>query len=126
MIKLNGLSRTAVWTLRPRHDEHLRPDRLFDDPMAVEWYRKVADQEYTDTWYNTTLQMTIAIRAKVYDDAVVRFMATHESPVVVELGAGLSTRYYRLAVSDHSSWIELDLPEIIALRRELEPETASR
>jgi O-methyltransferase involved in polyketide biosynthesis len=48
--------------------------------------------------------------------------------VVVHIGCGLDTRYHRLVV-DHPAemsnveWYELDLPDVIQLRRSLIPET---
>ncbi|MGF1568048.1 MAG: class I SAM-dependent methyltransferase [Nodosilinea sp.] len=42
-------------------------------------------------------------------------MGTYADATVVELGAGLSTRYYRVGQSCRH-WIELDLPEVTELR----------
>jgi len=59
----------------------------------------------------------------VLDDAVERFLTRTDRPVVVELGAGLSTRHARLG-RERAVWIALDLPAAVAVRRAFEPETA--
>jgi O-methyltransferase involved in polyketide biosynthesis len=65
-------------------------------------------------------QLGWAVRAHRIDEIVQRHLAVHERAVVVELGAGLSTRYYRVGQQSYR-WLELvDLPETIALRRQFE------
>ncbi|MGD1919187.1 MAG: class I SAM-dependent methyltransferase, partial [Pleurocapsa sp.] len=48
----------------------------------------------------------------------------YRNAVVVELGAGLSTRYYRIG-QDCQRWYELDLPAISELRRQLDLESSN-
>lgn len=65
-----------------------------------------------------------AIRAHDIDQLVKRHISEHKHPVVVELGAGMSSRYYRVKEENPElRWIELDLDDVIALRRELDAET---
>jgi len=62
--------------------------------------------------------------ALFHDERAARHhIATHDNPLVVELGAGLSTRYYRVG-QDRARWIELNLPEAINIRRQLDTESA--
>src|SRR5258708_7442284 len=121
---LTGISQTALWTLRSRADEHMRTDRLFADPQATAWYAELSNIDGPVDWYTPALQTTIAIRTQLYDDVITRFLASHESPVIVELGAGFSTLYARLgsALSKLGHWLEIDLPKLIAIRRQLEDE----
>ena len=48
-------------------------------------------------------------------------LRTHSHPVVVNVGCGLDTRFQRIG-SQKAVFYDLDLPEVIALRRELIPE----
>ena len=57
------------------------------------------------------------LRASIFDAWVRRFLDEHPGGTVVELGAGLSTRFDRLD-DGRVRWFDLDLPDTIALRRE--------
>ena len=61
------------------------------------------------------------VRGWYFDCAVRRFIKTHSHPVVVNVGCGLDTRFQRIG-SQKAVFYDLDLPEVIALRRELIPE----
>ena len=54
--------------------------------------------------------------AREFDRCVREFLAAHPDAVVVELGCGLDTRFYRVD-NGPVTWYDLDLPEVIALRR---------
>jgi O-methyltransferase involved in polyketide biosynthesis len=63
----------------------------------------------------------ILIRARQIDRWTAGFLNAHPGAVVVHIGCGLDTRFER--VDDGCvAWYDLDLPEVIALRRELLPE----
>lgn len=61
------------------------------------------------------------VRGWYFDCAVRRFIKAHSHPVVVNVGCGLDTRFQRIG-SQKAVFYDLDLPEVIALRRELIPE----
>lgn len=63
------------------------------------------------------------VRGWYFDQAVRRFIDKHDYPVVVNVGCGLDTRAQRLGNNPKAVFCELDLPEVISLRRELIPET---
>lgn len=62
------------------------------------------------------------VRGRYYDDAVRSFILSHRNPVVVNVGCGFDTRYQRIVEHDLAVFYELDLPEVIELRRHLIPE----
>ena len=64
------------------------------------------------------------IRGWYFDNAVRRFIDSHEHPVVVNVGCGLDTRAQRIG-STKAVFYELDLPEVIELRRQFIPETGN-
>lgn len=121
-IKLTGVPRTMLMTTRARVDEHQRADALFRDPKVFEWWQAIAWDSELDRLYIPLSQLGWAVRAHTFDRMVQEHLASHADTVVIELGAGLSTRYYR--VGQHCKcWIDLDLPEVINLRRQLDTET---
>lgn len=124
---LSGLPATLLMTLRARAEEHGRTDALLQDPQAAAWYQQVAPQVAQNplfsSAYTPVFQLGTAVRAHLYDALTTQFCQTHPHPLIVELGAGLSTRYHRLN-QGNGRWVELDLPPAIAFRRILETETA--
>ena len=120
-MALTGVQKTLQLTLRARAQEHTRPNPLFRDPTAAEWSAQLMWDPGYAMLYDDKLQTSFAVRTRVYDDAVQRFLSEHSGALIVELGAGFSTRYSRLGPSG-ATWIEIDMPEVIAMRRVLEDE----
>jgi O-methyltransferase involved in polyketide biosynthesis len=60
--------------------------------------------------------MACVLRTAIFDDAVRDFLHRHPQGTVVEIGAGLNTRFERL---DNGTlhWFDLDLPDTVELRR---------
>lgn len=61
------------------------------------------------------------VRGWYFDNAVRRFIASHEDAVVVNVGCGLDTRCQR--IGGNATFYELDLPEVMKLRERLIPAT---
>lgn len=63
------------------------------------------------------------VRLAVFDRFVREFLAQHPAATVVHLGCGLDARYQRVD-NGQVTWFDLDLPEVVALRRRMLPESA--
>lgn len=120
--KLNGVARTLVLTLRARAEEQNQTEPLLEDSWSAEWYQYLPEYKDYDEWYKPPFQLATVIRSRLIDDAVNAFIESHDNPLIVELGSGLSTRYYRIG-EGRSTWIELDLEEAIVVRRKMDMET---
>lgn len=116
---LSGVSKTALLTLRARADEHRMRDRLFADPHAVEWFAQAGWPKELDRWYSSWSQAKTAFRADQIDWILRKVLAEKQRATVIELGAGLSSRYYRCGQSENIRWLDLDLLEVIELRERL-------
>lgn len=121
-LELTGLSRTMLLTLRGRVEEQARPVPLFQDELAVEWLKFLPWDDQLERFYNQFSQIAWAVRAYQFDVVANKHISSVQNPLVVELGAGLSTRYHRVR-QKQLHWIELDLPEVTNLRRQLDIET---
>jgi len=119
---LSGVPRTLMLTTRARVDEYHRPDGILRDPIVADWWRSLSWDASLDKLYTPLTQLCWAVRAHLIDEIVQRHLAVHPQAVIVELGAGLSTRYYRVGQSSQC-WLELDLPETIALRSRFDTES---
>jgi O-methyltransferase involved in polyketide biosynthesis len=119
--QLSTVSKTLFLTLFARAYETQHPGRLFIDDKAVrvlQAFERSRSQSRPD-WATCA---GVAIRTDILDRQTRHFLASARS-CVVNLGAGLCTRYFRLG-QPSIDWIEIDFPDVIAVRRSVLPETA--
>jgi O-methyltransferase involved in polyketide biosynthesis len=64
-------------------------------------------------------QFLVALRAKQLDIWADEFLRRNPDAVVLHLGCGLDSRAFRLEVPSGVRWFDVDVPEVIALRRRL-------
>lgn len=67
----------------------------------------------------------VAVRTKRLDELVHRFVTRHPGAVVLELGAGLDTRMFRIDAPSTVQWYDVDFPDVIELRQRLLPPSAN-
>ncbi len=67
----------------------------------------------------------VAVRAKRIDEMVRQFVLRHPDAVVLDLGAGLDGRMFRVNPPPTVEWYDIDFPEVIELRRQLLPASAN-
>src|ERR1700722_10561600 len=116
-VDLSGVPQTLLWNLG-RRAAAARPARpLLDDPLAIE----VADRLQYDFPDASRGASWHAVRVATFDDAVRRFLAEHPAGQVVALGEGLETQFWRVD-NGRVSWLTVDLPETLALRRQVLPD----
>jgi O-methyltransferase involved in polyketide biosynthesis len=122
---LGGVAETLLIPLWCKAEETKRSDALLRDPLASRIIERL-DYDFSVVAQDTNkryLQPSVALRAREFDKLVRAFMATHPGTVVVDLGCGLDTRYWRVD-DGRVQWYDLDLPGVISLRRQLLDETA--
>lgn len=124
--KLSDVSETMLLTLYLRATESQRPDALLKDDKAVELVRRIRDENLYDLDriesipLTTANKLVITLRCREFDRRTREFLEHHPDSVVVHIGCGLDTRYERIAAhNDFMDWYDLDLPEVIELRRKL-------
>ncbi|NJK82194.1 MAG: class I SAM-dependent methyltransferase [Chloroflexaceae bacterium] len=104
---------TLLLTLYNRAVESQRPDAIIRDEQAVELVQRL---DYDFRRFGRG-HASHPIRARVMDDILHSFLARHPDAVVINLGAGLDTQFFRVGNAS-VRWYEIDLPESIALRRQ--------
>jgi O-methyltransferase involved in polyketide biosynthesis len=70
MTTLTGVPRSMLLTTRCRVEEHAKPDRLFQDPLAVDWWQSIQWDAELDRFYDPIVQFSGAHRAKLFDQIV--------------------------------------------------------
>ena len=64
-------------------------------------------------------QYLVGMRARRLDDWSAAFLARRPDAVVLHLGCGLDSRAFRLAPPAPAEWFDVDLPAVVAVRRQL-------
>lgn len=102
--------------------EHRKPNGFYKDPEACRLVEAV-DYDFSKFEKGKMSSVSIAVRAKYFDDVTEEFIRSKPDPVVVFVGCGLDARYHRLDVKlrEKAIFYELDLPEVMQLRKSLLP-----
>ena len=110
---ITHVSDTARWVATYRAAESARPDALFHDALADrlagERGRAIvaaAPRTIRNGWW-------LVARTKIIDDVVIEAIGDG-CDKVLNLAAGLDTRPYRLDLPPDFTWVEADLPQLLA------------
>jgi O-methyltransferase involved in polyketide biosynthesis len=122
-IELGSVEETLLIALRCRAKESEKKRPCLLDPKASEIIHQL-DYDFgrMDRALTEYVVLVSNISCRYCDDAIKEFIADHPKGTVVNIGAGLDTTFYRV---DNGSlrWYDLDLPDVMELRRRLMPET---
>ncbi len=109
---IRDVSDTAFWIARHRAIENRRRDALFHDPLADHLAgdrgKKLADSMPM----SRMVGWTVAMRTCIIDDYI-KTAIDAGVDTVINLGAGLDTRPYRMNLPASLCWIEADYPRLI-------------
>jgi O-methyltransferase involved in polyketide biosynthesis len=83
-------------TLYARALDNRRPHPVLGDTTADQIVH-TTDYNYDQLHIDTNLIVNVALRAKTLDDVAGSFIARHPDAVGLDLGAGLDSRFERLA-----------------------------
>lgn len=122
--KLTAAQETLLIPLWARAQEARRADPILRDDKAA----SIIDSLQYDfgVFQRAKVdQVGLCSRAAIIDELARQHLAQHPRATVVEIGAGLDTRFDRL---DNGAvrWIELDLPDVMSVRRSFFEETERR
>ena len=115
---LSGVTKTLLLPLYNRAMESKRPDAMIKDEKAVELVTQMRlDFSSVRQIPMTELLKVMRIMLTREMDRYARdFLSRHPEAVVVHIGCGLDSRFERVD-NGRVEWFDLDLPEVIDLRR---------
>jgi methyltransferase (TIGR00027 family) len=129
---LGDVSATSLLTLYCHAQESQSEDPILEDQKAVAIARELdgrlagsddpLQRDLAGGSLDPRLVVHIALRARRYDDYVREFLAKNPVGVVVNIGCGLDSRFLRID-NGRVTFYDLDLPEVIALKKEFYEET---
>ncbi|WP_428994925.1 class I SAM-dependent methyltransferase [Mycolicibacterium chubuense] len=117
---------TLLCMLYLRAHESRLPHSILGDHFAQEAVERI-DYDF-DRIHRTVRpavnQFGAALRGAYFDAVITDFLTRHPAATVLHLGCGLHSRAFRIAPAG-TRWFDVDLPQIIALRRRLYAETGT-
>ena len=122
-ISVGGLApveKTALLTVYARALDSRCSRPILGDSVADEVVSKL-NYDFDAMRIRASVRCPVALRAKMLDERVRRFIAQHPEAVVVDLGAGLSDGLVRTRPPETVDWYNVDLPAVIALRDQVLP-----
>lgn len=125
-IQLGRVQETLLLPLVSRAKETQYKNPLLNDIKAVEIFEQL-DVDRKKLLSNITEigVLGLAYRAYKMNEAIKAFLQQHPNGKILDIGAGLDTTYYRCD-NGKALWYDLDLPDSIALRKQLLPEPNER
>ena len=120
---LTPIEQTAFLTEYARALDSQWAKPILGDTLAHQVVGKI-DYDFAGLGVQTSVVCQTALRAKMLDDRVRAFIGEHPDAVVVDLGAGLDSGFYRVGPPSTVDWYSVDLPGITALRDEVLPAAA--
>ena len=120
-ITLSGVPETMLQTIYARAKES--KDRgAIHDKKAEEIIGKL-NYDFSLADKDAPMHSGVIARTIVLDKLVSEYLANNPGAIVVNIACGLDTRCYRMTGFKH--WYNLDLPETIAVREKLLPESGN-
>jgi O-methyltransferase involved in polyketide biosynthesis len=115
-VHLSGEKQTLLITLHAKAVESRSLDSLLKDRFADEALRRI-DYDFSRLDLGPDGAISLAMRAKAFDDWTRAFIQEHPSAVVLNLGCGLDSRVFRIDPPAEVSWFDVDFPEVIEIRQ---------
>jgi O-methyltransferase involved in polyketide biosynthesis len=122
-VRLGAVPETLLVPLYARAVESRGKHPILKDPKAIEMVESI---DWDFERFNQRPRITACVlRTAMFDELVKEFLRAHPQGTVVEIGSGLNTRFERLD-NGRIHWFDLDLPEVIELRRKFFTDTSRR
>lgn len=115
------VSQTLLIPLWARAVEQREPEPLVPDPVASMMVDRI-DYDWRRVRLGRGALVQCVVRLREFDRFVRDFLRRHPVGTVVHLGCGLDARFQRVD-NGQVRWFDLDLPQVIDLRRRLLPES---
>ena len=125
-LRLGDIQKTLFLPLWGRAEESRKPKPLLVDEAALRIMTQVAfDFSPLTKDIDALTQLGWVKRSLLYDREVRDFLRLYPEGTIVNIGCGLDTTFER---TDNGmlKWYDLDLPDVIALRRRFVEETERR
>ncbi len=128
VVDFSGVEETALLTLYSRAAESRSQNPILRDEKAEELAEKLDQilkknkekkgKRLTSRSIDPRLSVHIPLRANKYDEYTRVFLRNHPEGVVVNMGCGMDTRFFRVD-NGKVNFFDIDLPGMIACKKQL-------
>lgn len=119
-VDLSGAPQTMLATLYAK-----ALDADFAEPILGDRFAKQIVERIDYDWKQTTITArrspSVTTRTAHFDAWTNQFLAAHPHAVVLHVGCGLDSRFFRLQPGPDVEWYDVDYPDVAALRTQLYP-----
>lgn len=119
-VDFTGVKWTMLVTLYLRAVDSRQKHPILGDQAAADAVRRI-DYNFD----SLTMRMAqgdiylVALRAKQLDLWAADFLGRHPDATVLQLGCGMDSRAFRLDLPTGVRWFDIDLPEVVNLRKQV-------
>ncbi|KAI1073806.1 putative polyketide synthase protein [Whalleya microplaca] len=119
-ITLTGAQETMLAALVCRARDAKMPEPVLNDTWACQVLEQI-DHDVDKFGIDDSQAIMHVLRARCLDRWVTDFLRHNAQATVVHLACGLDTKCLRLPWGSEVRWIDLDMPDVVDLRRKLLP-----
>ncbi|OBB80759.1 methyltransferase [Mycobacterium colombiense] len=119
-VDLSGAPQTMLATFYAKALDADFPKPILGDRYAKEIVDRI-DYDWKKTTITPRRAPSVTTRSAHFDQWTRKFLAAHPRSVVLHLGCGLDSRFFRLQPGPDVQWYDIDYPEVAALRTQLYP-----
>ncbi len=123
-VNLGAIQETLLIPLWARAMEAQQADPIILDRKSVEMVEAI-DYNFDKFATAKNSQIGACLRGMIFDNWTRTYLQQYPQGSVVEIGAGLNTRFERVD-NGQVRWFDLDLPDVMALRQRFFTETERR
>lgn len=119
-VDFSGVQSTMLITLFLRALDSKEAEPILGDRFAAEAVDRI-DYDWTkvDKPNITRNRFGVALRARQFDVWAADFLRANPDAIVLQLACGLDSRAFRLDLPAEVRWFDVDLPDVMDLRRKL-------
>src|SRR5689334_23297687 len=111
--EMEHVSDTALFVAAWRAAESERPDALIHDPFAARLAGERGVSIAEALKGSELASFGIALRVRLIDELLLETIRSNDIGTVLNLGAGLDTRPWRMDLPEKLRWIEVDFPGML-------------
>ncbi|NBE97260.1 class I SAM-dependent methyltransferase [Nonomuraea sp. KC401] len=123
LIDFTGVRATALLELYLRWLDSRDRRPILRDPWPQQAIQRL-DFDFSQFKSTAIGRFPVAVRSRVMDGWVAKYLANNPDALVLDLGCGLDFRVSRVGPPPGHHWYDVDFPDVIEVARQLYPERA--
>ncbi|MUM18752.1 class I SAM-dependent methyltransferase [Mycobacterium sp. CBMA271] len=120
-VDLSGAPQTMLATFYAKSLDADLPEPILNDVYARDIVDRI-DYDWSKTTITAKRSPAVTTRSAHFDNWARTFLSAHPDAVVLHLGCGLDSRFFRLDPGPGVEWYDVDYPDVTTLREKLYPE----